>query len=464
MSCVWTPSRSPLSYSWSKIDLTTKKQILFIDVEQYEVPFTNNGSKLRDSSQSNQKIIDITDHDAKPLKCGLCLYSTRKRNNIKAHMRVHSGVKPFRCEKCGLQFTHKSKFRQHSNNCVLKDFVEYITINDECPSAVGKTVTHSTEKRTWVICQKPFKCGMCSYSTRKKNNLKAHTRTHSGVKPYRCGLCEFSTTHKTFLKKHENSHCPQDIQVISPPVLSDSTVSLRSYNNSLITKNCSKIVDQRQQQAMTENGKLNNNAISEKVYFNCASCAYSCIDYQRRHDRHTASHNSKPFKCTNSGCNYAGGSHRLLLAHIRRIHTNTNWFKCSKCSYQTRDKRWLDSHLLKHSEEKPFRCDICEYASRNPSSLIAHKKTVHSTDKPFKCKSCEKSFIREISLIEHTRRHTGEKPYKCDACPYAAATKNELNAHKLHKHSNEKPFACHFCSYTTVMKKILNRHISKSHS
>ena len=145
------------------------------------------------------------------------------------------------------------------------------------------------------------------------------------------------------------------------------------------------------------------------------------------------------------------------------MHDFQNWHMCSKCDYKARKKVHLDCHFLKHSEEKPFKCDICEFSAGSKGYLHLHKKAAHSIDKPYKCKSCEKSFIKEQFLIRHIRRHTGEKPYKCDACPYKAACKGDVKIHKKYKHSNERPHQCQFCSYASVQLRELKRHVRKIH-
>ncbi|KAM9296551.1 zinc finger protein 217 [Gastrophryne carolinensis] len=54
------------------------------------------------------------------------------------------------------------------------------------------------------------------------------------------------------------------------------------------------------------------------------------------------------------------------------------------------------------------------------------------------CSYCRKSFRSNYYLNIHLRTHTGEKPYKCDFCDYAAAQKTSLRYH-LERHHKFKP-------------------------
>ena len=243
----------------------------------------------------------------------------------------------------------------------------------------------------------------------------------------------------------------------------DSSNLFAASEDSAPIKYCPKSDVLKVHKSKTTQGPVNGNSTSERVFYSCTVCPYSCHDYQSCHNKHTATHENRPFKCHINDCKYTGAKQRNLQKHIRLMHDFQNWHLCPKCDYKARQKVSLDAHLVKHSQEKPFKCDICDFATTAQVYLHLHKKAAHSIDKPYKCKSCEKSFIKEQFLIRHIRTHTGEKPYKCDACPYAAQSKSNLDTHKKFKHSNERPFQCQLCSYATISNCYLKRHVKRMH-
>lgn len=49
-------------------------------------------------------------------------------------------------------------------------------------------------------------------------------------------------------------------------------------------------------------------------------------------------------------------------------------FKCLNCSYSTNVKTNLKNHLLTHSKERPYKCDICGIGYIQKKNLLNHKR------------------------------------------------------------------------------------------
>ena len=72
------------------------------------------------------------------------------------------------------------------------------------------------------------------------------------------------------------------------------------------------------------------------------------------------------------------------------------------CSaYQNCKREYI---MRKHTSEKPFKCNQCNYACTSSGNLQEHMRK-HTGEKPFKCNRCDKSFKHKKSLTSHSQTH-----------------------------------------------------------
>ncbi|ODN00806.1 Zinc finger and BTB domain-containing protein 10, partial [Orchesella cincta] len=57
---------------------------------------------------------------------------------------------------------------------------------------------------------------------------------------------------------------------------------------------------------------------------------------------------------------------------------------CELCSKILSNRKGLERHMLIHTGEKPFPCDICAKLFRRKDNCVRHKKTAHLFKKPRK--------------------------------------------------------------------------------
>ncbi|KAL1453280.1 hypothetical protein WDU94_007435 [Cyamophila willieti] len=101
---------------------------------------------------------------------------------------------------------------------------------------------------------------------------------------------------------------------------------------------------------------------------------------------------------------------------------------CPECQMAYPDKSLLEQHLLGHTMERRFFCDICGAGLKRKDHLTRHKQS-HNPERPFVCTVCMKAFKRKEQLTLHFVIHSGEKRHVCQECGKGFYRKDHLRKH-----------------------------------
>jgi len=404
-------------------------------VDKIKLPPMEESQSIASSEMSDNQLMLNAGPGATGLVCNLCGKAFSKKTNLKHHLMLHRGEKPWKCHLCGWRFVQK---------CNLKKHIE--SHNDgahPCPhcdvkfSSKGSVSLHIIHQHG----EQAMAQGLTTIKGEDDEEAEIPTpeeilededsdEEDSNDKPYGCQQCnktfkKVELLNQHMQKQHIGGHQPKQY---FPPI----SITPKSNEKENPEKS------------------LEVNVAGEKM-FKCSKC--SKVFTTKVHlDKHVLVHNAgvKPYACPVCGW-------RFHLLHNMKRHMKTH--------EENGDiESGVSDSLVASAEANVTKATPSLDGMTSPVSMASSKNEEVSINENgnMKCNMCSKWFDGAVSLKRHMAVHSGDKPHACSICGWRFRQLHNMKRHML-THQGAKPFSCNWCEKSYTDNYSLKQHVAKHH-
>lgn len=146
---------------------------------------------------------------SRAFKCEICTKEFVRKDDLRRHIRSHTGEQPYACSTCGRKFGDYAHLRDHERlHSASKEYVCKVCGMRFAQSSGLYSHSRTHEKRQ-------YGCRVCSKKFTRKSDVQRHLRTHTDLKQFRCDICHQSFDLKRLLEDHAKLHSEERRHVCS---------------------------------------------------------------------------------------------------------------------------------------------------------------------------------------------------------------------------------------------------------
>ena len=388
-------------------------------------------------------------------QCTHCQKTFQKIGFFMEHLEIH-GLKRFGCAICGERYAMQNQALNHMKVKHKLSSYRLLPADPKNPSADGLFVFLPLSKGKKKILPPKFtgkdipKLAESDTLTYSPNQIHLLPRQAIYNREVQCAVCPFTTKVRTNIIRHLHLHTKEETVPESGPV---NPVPCLDKKEKMFDKMVNLASSSHQ------NGRMGAKPKEPSVQPENESLPKYVPENKR-------------YVCGISECSYLTVNEGMLRNHLKALHSEEPFFKCTHCKAQGQDAQnividKMAVHLKMH-DSKLYKCSHCNYFHYQRYVVERHLGDKHPEKRPFVkvIREFESNESSPSSAMEENEDETPDldgNHWKCNACEYKCVYKAEMQTHVGNEHDEKSQFKCTACSFRTNGKIQIDQHINAKH-